>query len=336
MPKFAFVVLAGAALGLAFAQGPAMPRVIGIAQITVRAHDLNASRHFYGDLLGFDEAIDVLKDRTVSSKTGLPQSEVLEVFFKVNNRQYIVVAPETSPEQPRLASYAIETDSAEAMRVWIKSLGYKTPDAVSKTASGNIAFEIEDPEGLTIRILQYTPESVSVRDAGKFLSPNRLTTRIIHTGYTVTRPETVKFYQDAFAVREFWRADRTMVAPGRGRAAPVGAEGPLLANLSNLKLGASDDYVEWSFARSKDGALAQPTRAGGHIALLTSDMAKTMAALETRPAFQDYTKQHESHVGVNHKWQGNWFDPDGTRTEFMEHDTADGLPSPMSRAPYFR
>lgn len=335
MRKYAFVVLAGAALALAFAQGPARPRVIGIAQITVRAHDLNVSRHFYGDLLGFDEAMDVLKDRTISPKTGLAQSEVLEVFFKVNNRQYIVVAPETSPEEPRLAGYAIETDDSEAMRVWIKSLGYQTPDAVRKTASGNIAFEVDDPEGLTIQILQYTPESVSVRNAGKFLSPNRLTTRIIHSGYTVTRPETVKFYQDAFAVREFWRADRTMFAPGRGPASPPALQRPLLASLSNLKLGASDDYIEWSFARGKDGALAQPTRAGGHIALLTSDMAKTMAALESRPAFRDYKKQHESHIGVNHKWQGNWFDPDGTRTEFMEHDTADGLPSPMSRAPYF-
>ena len=183
---------------------PARPRVIGIAQITVRAHDLKRFAPFLQrPALGFDEAIDVLKDRTVSSKTGLAQSEVIEVFFKVNIRQYIVVAPETSPEQPRLASYAIETDDAEAMRVWIKSLGYKTPDAVRKTASGNIAFEVDDPEGLTIRILQYTPESVSVRNVGKFLSPNRLTTRIIHTGYTVTRPETVKFYQDAFTVREF-------------------------------------------------------------------------------------------------------------------------------------
>src|SRR5580658_3197272 len=106
MRKYAFVILAGAALGLAFAQRPAMPRVIGIAQITVRARDLNASRHYYGDLLGFDEAMDVLEDRTVSPKTGLAQSEVLEVFFKVNNRQYIVVSPETSAEQSRLASYA--------------------------------------------------------------------------------------------------------------------------------------------------------------------------------------------------------------------------------------
>jgi hypothetical protein len=41
-------------------------------------------------------------------------------------------------------------------------------------------------------------------------------------------------------------------------------------------------------------------------------------------------------VGVNHKWQGNFFDADGTRSEFMEADTADGLPSPMSHAPYYQ
>jgi lactoylglutathione lyase len=64
-------------------------------------------------------------------------------------------------------------------------------------------------------------------------------------------------------------------------------------------------------------------------------MAKTVAAVEARPAFKDYGRPHEAHVGVNHKWQGNFFDPDGTRVEFMELDTADGLPSPMSHAPYF-
>jgi hypothetical protein len=64
-------------------------------------------------------------------------------------------------------------------------------------------------------------------------------------------------------------------------------------------------------------------------------MVKTLATIRARAAFKDYNRQHEAHVGINHKWQGNFFDPDGTRTEFMEHDTADGLPSPMSRAPYF-
>jgi len=43
----------------------------------------------------------------------------------------------------------------------------------------------------------------------------------------------------------------------------------------------------------------------------------------------------ESHIGQNHKSQGNFYDPDGTRVELMEDHTADGLPSPMSWAPLF-
>jgi lactoylglutathione lyase len=91
-----------------------------------------------------------------------------------------------------------------------------------------------------------------------------------------------------------------------------------------------DDYIEWSLSR-------KPVEAGtgGHIALETPNMSRTLAAIEARAAFRDYNRRHEAHVGINHKWQGNFFDPDGTRTEFMEPYTADGMPSPMSHAPYF-
>ena len=64
-------------------------------------------------------------------------------------------------------------------------------------------------------------------------------------------------------------------------------------------------------------------------------MAKALASLKAKPAFKDYKRELESHVGQNHKWQGNLYDPDGTRVELMEDHTADGLPSPMSWAPLF-
>ena len=68
------------------------------------------------------------------------------------------------------------------------------------------------------------------------------------------------------------------------------------------------------------------------------ELAKAVAFVKAKPAWKDYDRaaQQESHVGINHKWQGNFFDPDGTRTEFMEADTADGLPMPMSSAPYYQ
>jgi len=310
------------------------PRLLGVSKIVVRSHDLNASRHFYGDLLGFQEVFTVLRNQTAVVKSGLPQDQVSSVYFKVNNRQYIVVMPESSSTEMRWAGYAVETDDAEAMRLYLKSLGYSVPGKIAKTPTHDLAFQISDPDGDAIEVMQYTPESLSVQSYGKDLSDQRLSRRILHTGFIISKPETTKFYLDGFGVREFWRADPTMKAPGAAPSAP--REGPLYANLSNLKLPESDDYIEWSLSRTRPNPPPTVGPGLGHIALATLDtMAKTVAAVEARPAFKDYDRQHEAHVGVNHKWQGNFFDPDGTRVEFMELDTADGMPSPMSHAPYF-
>ena len=336
---FARVLVPAAAFG-----GEAQrPRLLGLSQAVVRCHDLNACRHFYHDLLGFDEAFAIRKDQTAVVTSGLAADQISAVFFKVNIRQYIVVMPETTPNEPRFVRYAVETDNAEGMRTFLKSLGYYVPAKVHKTPTNDVAFDVDDPDGMTIEVVQYTPESLSVKNAGRFLSPNRLSPRMLHVGFTITKPEAAKFYQQGFSVREFWRSDRTMHAPARANGAatqqnpatqnqapPAGASGPLLASLSNLKMPEGDDYIEWSFSRQPAAA-----RRGGHIALLSADMAKTIAAIEASPAFKGYTRQHEAHVGINHKWQGNFFDPDGTRTEFMELDTADGMPSPMSHAPWF-
>lgn len=336
MSKFILAtILAGTIMPLTSrAEEAKRPRLLGVSKIVVRAHDLNASRHFYGDLLGFQEAFAILKNQTAVVKSGVPQDQVSSVFFKVNNRQYIVVMPESSAAELRWAGYAVETDDAEAMRLYLKSLGYSVPAKVARTPTHDLAFQIADPDGDSIEVMQYTPESLSVRQFGKDLSDDRLSRRILHTGFSISKPETVKFYLEGFGVREFWRADPTMKAPG---AAPSPRpDGPLLANLSNLKLPESDDYIEWSLSRTRPDAAPAAGRGSGHIALATVDtMAKTLAAVDARPAFKDYDRRHEAHVGVNHKWQGNFFDPDGTRVEFMELDTADGLPSPMSHAPYY-
>jgi lactoylglutathione lyase len=329
-------ILAGTLTGFtASAQNTKRPRLLGVSEIIVRSHDLNASRHFYGDLLGFTETFSILKNQTAVVKSGLPQDQVSSVFFKVNNRQYIVVTPEANKDESRFIGYAVETEDAEAMRLYLKSLGYSVPAKVSRTPTHDLAFEILDPEGDKIEVMQYTPESLSVQNCGKDLSDGRLSHRVLHAGFSITKPETTKFYLEGFSVREFWRADPSMRAP-RAAAPKTPPASPLLASLSNLKLPESDDYIEWSLSRARPGAPAARQGTGGHIALVTPDnMAKTVAALEAKPAFKDYTRQHEAHVGINHKWQGNFFDPDGTRVEFMELDTADGLASPMSHAPYF-
>jgi lactoylglutathione lyase len=327
------------------------PRLLGLSAIIVRAKDLNASRVFYGDLMGFQEAITVKKDRTVVVGGGLPQDQVSEVYFKVNNHQYIVVMPETSPDQPRYAGAAIETDNIEAMRLWLRSLGYSVPDKIEKTPTSDLAFRVQDPDGNPYFILQYTPESVSVKNVGKFLGDARPSIRILHVGVGLRTRESLNFYFKALDLREFWRSDRTMFAPGQeGKKKAADTGGPLLAGTTNNKFPEGDDYIEFGAGNLPPaGSEAAKARAagrggrggaggggGGHIALLVPDMAKAVDFVKAKPAWKTYSRaaQSEAHVGVNHKWQGNFFDPDGTRSEFMEPDTADGLPSPMSHAPY--
>ncbi|HLX44647.1 MAG TPA: VOC family protein [Bryobacteraceae bacterium] len=322
------------------------PRLLGLSHIAVRVKDLNAARHFYGDLFGYQEAFTVKKDHTAVLGGGLAQDQVIAVFFKVNNRQYIVVMPETGNNQPRYVDAAIETDDVEAMRQYLKAQGFTVPDKAEKTPTNDLAFHIKDPDNNPYEIMQYTPDSLSVKTYGKYLSDDRPSMRMLHVGVSITKQETTEFYFKAFNLREFWRADTTMVALGRPPApAPTG---PVLANLSNLKLPEADDYIEWSLGHgggrggADKGKGKAPAMVGGvgvgHIALLVPDMAKAVVWVKARPAWKDYTRaaQQESHVGVNHKWQGNFFDPDGTRTEFMEADSADGLPSPMSHAPYYK
>jgi len=313
------------------------PRLVGISHIAVRVKDLNAARHFYGDLFGYEEAFTIRNDHIAVIQRGLPQDQVSAVFFKVNNRQYIVVMPETSPDQPRYVDAAIETDNAEGMRLYLRSIGFSVPDKVEHTPTHDLAFPVTDPDGNAYQIIQYTPESLSVQTVGRFLGEQRASTRILHVGISIGKQQTADFYLKGFSLREFWRADSSMVALGAPKkAAPTG---PLYASLSNLKLPEGDDYIEWSLshgesAGSKQGA---PRVGVGHFALLVDNMAKAVEFVKAKPAWKDYTRaaQQEAHTGVNHKWQGNFFDPDGTRSEFMEPDTADGMPSPMSHAPYY-
>jgi catechol 2,3-dioxygenase-like lactoylglutathione lyase family enzyme len=298
-------------------------RIVGLTHIAVRAHSLDDSRHFYGEILGFEEAFSIGKNHSVIMKTGLSSAEVEAIFYKVNNRQYIVVMPESRAEDQRFVDYALETDDAEAFRLYLKSEKVKVPDQPSrKNVTGDMAFRMADPDGSAIEVMQYTPDSVSIKTVGKFLSGQQISTRLLHVGLPANNPQIAQFYFEILGFREFWRA--------------TARTGDMkLATLSNLKVPNGDDYVEWSLSRIPLLPFGQ-RKGPYHIALEVPDMAKAVAAIKARPAFAKYyQRETESHVGQNHKWQGNFYDPDGTRVELMEDHTADGFPSPISWVPLF-
>jgi len=280
------------------------PRILGVAHIALFVSDIEKSRAFYKDLLGFDEPFKLDK----------PDGTLSLTFIKVNDRQYIELFPGLQPGGDRLNHISIQTDDAEAMRAYLGSKGVKVPAAVPRGRILNSNFNVKDPDGHTVEIVQYEPEGWSVREKGKFMTDKRISDRMLHLGIIVGDLSAArKFYGDILGFREIWRGSR---------------DGKVLS-WTNMQVPDGDDYIE--FMLYKD--LPAPDNRGTqhHICLVTPDIAKAKATLEGR--LGSYNRPMEIRTGTNRRRQLNLYDPDGTRVELMEPVTVDGKPTPSSDAP---
>ncbi len=286
-------------------QEVARPRIVGVPHVAFRVHDIEASRHFYKDFLGYAEPFSIITD-----------GKLIMTFIKINDRQYIELSPETGPDQSRFLHLALETDNAEGLREYVKSKGYKVPDKpASKGRIRNTATGLDDPDGNHIDVTQYEPGSETIKNVGKDMPDTRISTKLLHVGFYVSKPETAKYYIDVLGFREFWRG----TADGKK------------ASYSNLFVPEGTEYVEFLFAPPTP----QTRGTTYHVALEVPDMDKAIAKLNANTARKDYKRPIEVKTGKNHKRQCNLFDPDGTRVELMEDHTVDGLPSPMTTLPMF-
>jgi catechol 2,3-dioxygenase-like lactoylglutathione lyase family enzyme len=288
------------------AQDMPRPKILGVAHIAIYAADYEKSRAFYRDFLGFQEPY------SLSNPDGTPSM----TFFKINERQYIELFPETQPKTDRLNHISIQTDDAEAMRKHLASRGVTVPKVVSKGRIRNSNFNIKDPAGHTVEIVQYEPDGWTVREQGKHMPEGRASRHMMHVGIIVTDLEpAMKFYTDVLGFSEFWRGSSS------------GTE----LSWVNLRVPDGEDYIELMLAKE-----APPPDQRGtlhHLCLEVPDVNAAIAAFNAKPYRQQYTRTIESRVGVNRKRQVNLFDPDGTRTEIMEPVTIDGKPAPSSTAP---
>ncbi len=291
---------------LGAAAQPPRPKILGVAHIALFAKDLDKSRDFYHDFLGFDEPY------SLQNADGSPSM----TFFKINERQYIELSPEREPASNRLNHIALQTENAEAMRRYLASKGVKVPDKTPKGRIGNSNFTFRDPAGHAVEIVQYEPDSQTAREKGKHLPETRISKRMMHVGIIVTQLEPeMRFYTDVLGFQEIWR--------GSGNGTQL--------SWINVKVPDGDDYIE--FMLYKDAPAPTARGSAHHLCLETPDAAASVAALEARPYRKQYTRQLEVRTGRNRKRQVNIFDPDGTRTELMEPFTVDGQPAPSSTAP---
>jgi catechol 2,3-dioxygenase-like lactoylglutathione lyase family enzyme len=288
---------------------PPRPRIKGVAHIALAVHDIEKSRTYYKDWLGYGEPY----------KLDNPDGSLSLTFIKVNERQYIELFPEKTANTDRLLHISIEVENAEAMRAYLKAKGVKVPDKVGKGRIKNSNFMVTDPDGHLVEIVQYEPDGLTVQAKGKFLDDNRAVPRIAqrmsHLGIIVgALAPAMKFYGDILGFQEIWRGSK---------------DGKVLSWV-NMKVPEGNDYLEFMLYDQMPDLKSLGTL--HHICLEVGDIEKSKAVLEARPTRGSYTRPLEIRTGINRKRQMNLYDPDGTRSELMEPGTVDGKPTPPSAA----
>ncbi|PYT26266.1 MAG: bleomycin resistance protein [Acidobacteria bacterium] len=303
MKLFALIAIAASLLR---AQTAPRPRILGVAHIALRVSDVDQSRAFYKDFLGFAEPF----------KLNNTDGSLALTFIKINDAQYIELFPGLRSDEDRLHHISIQTDNAERMRVYLASRGIKVPDSVPKGRIGNLNFNVQDPDGHTVEIVEYAPDGWSMREKGNYAPAARVSRHMLHLGIIVGNLDAaMRFYRDILGFTEIWRGS---------------SDGKTLSWV-NMKVPDGGDYIEFMLYR--DLPAADKRGVVHHIALEVPDMTEALAVLEARPYRKMYTRPLEARVGKNRRRQLNLFDPDGTRTELMEPNTVDGKPTPWSEAP---
>jgi len=286
------------------------PRILGVAHIAIYVKDLAKARQFYEDFLGFGEPFT------------LPTSDgkgVAIAFVKVNDQQYFELFTGPDQGEGQLHHIALYTDSADRLFAYLKSQGIAVlgdQGRVAKGRTGNKNFNVRDPDGHIVEMVEYLPDSWTAREAGKFMPATRISDRIMHVGILAGDLERANgFYASILGFREFWRGSRS----------------PDVLNWVNMRTPDGEDYVEFMLYDQLPGPGARGT--AHHASLMVADAAKAVEELKRRAAKAGYTREIAMQTGINRKRQVNLYDPDGTRIELMEANTVDGKPAPVSSAP---
>jgi catechol 2,3-dioxygenase-like lactoylglutathione lyase family enzyme len=166
----------------AWAQSPAStprPKITGISHVAFYSDNREASRHFYGELLG------LMRD---------PASTDVDLYRI--GRQSIEIEPSTHPGDPhRIAHYAFATSDAEALRRYLQEHGVKVPPHIEQSGA-NRWFALKDPEDNPIEFVEEKPSLVI----------DGVSRHIIHAGFIVRdRAREDSFYRDILGFHLYWQ-----------------------------------------------------------------------------------------------------------------------------------
>lgn len=267
--------------------------ITGLAHAGFLVSDLDKARQFYRGILGCEEAFSLKDD----------QRRLLLTYFKINDEQFIEIFPGLAPNQDvRLTHVALRTSDIRKLHATLAARGL-APGKISTGRDGNLNFSVKDPDGMRLEFVEYRPGSLHWQARGKFLSARRISSHLQHAGVTVASLDAaLAFYRDKLGFQETWRG------------------GPTDQDLRyvNMRMpGPGGDYIEFMLhskppTRSQLGSML-------HICLAVPDIqAAHQKALEHGLPPEDRFKPR---VGLSKRWLMSTFDPDGSRTEFMEPKT---------------
>ena len=288
---------------------PRRPKILGVAHAALFTEDLDSSRRFFKEFLGYDEPI------VMPAKDGGTAFTVI----KINDRQFVELFPEREHGSCRMYHFAIETDDAEAMRRYLESKGCEVPASTPKGRTGNSNYFVKDPNGNICEIVQYEPDGMTAADFGQHMPDTRISARMSHVGIMTPDPQAaLDFYTGILGFTEVWR----------------GGPDPSKVKWIHLRVPDGQDTIELMLY--EDEPSWEKLGSMNHICLEVDDIEAAKAILDGRTMPATEYEPTPVKVGINRKRQVNYFTVDATRVEIMERETIDGEAAPPSTGELMR
>ena len=264
------------------------PPITGIAHVALKTDDLDKARQFYVHDLGLAEPFHLNN----------PDGSLELTFFKINDHQYIEISPSLkSDAEDRLGHIAFETPDVKKLRDYLVSRGVQAPEP-AKYPDGNLSITVKDPEGHRIEFVQYLPDSLEGRNAGKAMPASRISEHMIHAGFVVKdQAAEDRFFKDILGFDEMWH----------------GGKNDTVADWVDMRVPDGNDWLEYMLNVSNPSAKTRGVM--NHLALGVPEIQAAYKRLVDRQAnLQDQKPK----IGRDGKWQLNLYDPNLTRAELME------------------
>ena len=284
--KMATLALATLALVGAAPAPTARAAITGISHLAVYSTDAAATEHFYTVVLG--------------ARKGADPEDAAGTRYYFSPRQFVEVLPAPADHGSSMLEHvAYTTDDAAELRGWLTAHGVRDLTAVQRGAGGDQWFAGHDPEGNAVQFVQPGTQSATAE-------PGAISGRIIHVGYAVhDRAKEDGFYKSLLGFRPYWYG-----AFNEGKLDWVSQQTPDGTDwLEYMMVGPGSDVALDKVDANELGVL-------NHVSLGVPNM---QAAVTTLYRENRLSKRHDGpQMGLDGKWQANFYDPDGTRIELME------------------